>query len=978
MHAQRRVRFISMWLVVAVAAACSDPDKGPQAMPDVGQQTDVGPDATTDSGRTDSSFDPDVNNDASEPLECDESYVLPEGQSYALKVTRLVEPRSIASLAGNYIASIPPLLLFAEGLGDGSDDDPVVLVGGVGEGVSYGFDDTPDTEHDVFAMHMGSINKTTCTYHVRLDGAVRELVVRSTADFVAIDLSGFSSATDGLFLRIDEVEFEGTFDADLVHLRDVVLKGKMSDEGVELLLEAARDVIPLSKEQAMQLLDPQRTGVILVELHLEGRRVVVDGFLESARRVDIAPRPEEPCCPDGSQLGDPVYPYLSWQDQGLQDDERELFQLAMTGLRSDPIVTMFATAEKHSETGEILYSVFSGAAVPEGSVTFRRIPGVDGGPQTYEVLSQHGRNPLENTDPFVLGTYEEFIMTGLNPAGVTYLEQGYDRIDERVVFVPAEEMNYPFGYERIAQNFDDPRAGDLIIFPASYATGGFGNHGHLNSLQSRSPLFISGPGVRTHLEAEEQELVTLGNGENALLVNGVARVVDIAPTVAAALGVARTTGVGPDGRLRDDVFLKWQDGRVLEEVFTPEALEQIANGEAVAERAIIIINDGLTNIEILYQSLSDHPDFSVDAYRRLLERGLAMRYGSITNFPSNTYPSHNSIGSGAWAGHHGILDNTFWLREYGTSASPIRDIFETEHLLGSAHPKLPIETLHEAVQRTFGTLASGDNLTASINQPSTRGAEFATLERRLPPGFVMASGADSVSFGGQTYLLPPADIADYAGVMDNGSLHTMASLFLDRHLNPQSGLPIPRYTIVNFGSTDSAGHAYGPHGNQERYVVISRVNERLGIMLNLLEHLELLDTTLIVLTSDHGMELQDNTRIEPKARALSTAGIAYRHAGWYIYFKQLDTEIVNHNLSAGAMGTLTLKAYDSDTRWGDERIGAPNVVVRVLEGGAAQEGMTNGDGLATLQIEVDPDADSLLLEFDSADWSPYRRRVSLR
>ncbi|MFU8804784.1 MAG: alkaline phosphatase family protein [Bradymonadaceae bacterium] len=971
------VRFLAACSVLLLTA-CSDPEDPPV------QTSDAGIDATPDIGDPvpdvvpldDVSADADLDEDTL-INECELEYVLPTGDSYALQITEFIEPRSIASLARGYLASVPPLLLFADGLTDGSSDDPVVLVGGVGERVSFGFDDTPETEHDVFAMHMGSLNATTCDYHVRLDGASQELVLRSTAEHVAIDLSGFSSATEGVHLRIDEVEFEGTFDEDLKHLNDVVLKGIISDEGIDILLEAARDIIPLSKEQAMGLLDPNDTGVVLVELRLKGRLVVVDGFLEAARDVDIEPRIEEPCCPEGSALGDPIYPYLIWQDQGIQDDERELFQLALTGLRADPLVTMVATAEKDPDTGEVRYSVYSGAAMAEGSVTYRRVAGVDGGPQTFEIISQTGLNPLAATDPYALGTYEEFLMVGLNPNDVTYAEKGYEAADDRVVFVPVEEMTYPFGYERLAHNFDDPRTGDLIVFPASYATGGFGTHGHLNSLQSRSPLFFSGPGVRSFEAAEQSEEATLGNGDPTLLVDGVARIVDIAPTIAAALGVARTTGVGPDGRFRDDVFLKWQDGRVLEEIFTDDALEKISNGEPVAERAIIIINDGLTNIEILYQALSTDPDFDIAAYRKLLHRGLALRYGSITNFPSNTYPSHNTLGTGAWAGHHGIIDNSFWLREVGAQVSPIRDLFETEYLLGSAHPNLPIETLHEAVIRTYGNLASDDNLTASINQPSTRGAEFASLERRLPEGFTLSEGADSVEFGGQTYVLPPADITDYAGVMDNGSLQTMARLFLDRHLAPETGLPVPRYTILNFGSTDTAGHAYGPHGNQERDVVISRVNERLAILLELLEYLDLLDTTLIVLTSDHGMELQDSSRMGWKTRALNTADIAYRHAGWYIYFKQLETDLVDNALTAGAEGALTLKAYDSDTRWGPELIGAIDVTIRVIEGGTAEDVRTNADGIATLEITVDAEADSVLLEFESDEWSPYRRRVAL-
>ncbi|MBA2660886.1 MAG: alkaline phosphatase family protein [Bradymonadaceae bacterium] len=968
-------------LLAGALAACSDPDPTPTApLPDASQEDDASGDTTTllDSGADASqdavSVEPDV---FVEP--CDVEYVLPPGESYALKLLRVSKPTSLASLINQQVGSVPPILLFADGLSDGQADDPVAMVGGIGVRTSFGFDDTPDTEHDIFAMDYRSISTSTCGYAFDLIGACSARVLTSSANFISIDLGGFSTATAGVSLRVDEVEFDGTFNEPLNRLEEITLKGLLSDEGVDALLEAVRDRIPMSKEQIMRLLDPDNTGIIPVEMHLEGRKVVVEGFTtpQSNEKADV--REEEACCPTGAAIGDPIYPYLTWQDQGIQDDERELFQLALNGLRADVNVAMIATAERDEDSGEVTYQIYSGGAVLAGELSFKRVAGEDGGPQTYETVRLSGQNPLQNVDPFAFGTVESFLDAAINPNDARYANQGYGVDDTRVGFVPVDEMSYPFAFERIAQNFDDPRTGDFLAMPASYAKGGIGNHGHLGSLQSRSPLFISGPGIRNAASAPDSGATVhqLLDGPDALLVDDVARIVDIAPTIAAALGIAKTTGVGPDGRFSDDVYLKWQDGRVLQEVFTEEAWAKIQNGEPVAERAIIIVNDGLTNIEILYQALSQDPEFDVDTYHRLLGRGLAYRYGSITNYPSNTYPSHNSLGAGAWAGHHGIIDNSFWIREKGITESPIRDIFETEYLLGSAHPKMPVETLHEAVVRSFGTLAETGNLAASINEPSSRGAELATLEKRYPAGFVPPSSADVVTIGLNTYPLPLADITDYGGVLDNASLQTFARVFLDHERAVANTLPVPRFTMVNFGSTDSAGHAYGPHGDQERHVVIARVNERLRIMLAVLEHLDLLDTTMIVLTSDHGMELQDTTRPAWTGASLATAGIRFRDVGASVYLKQLGSQVVSRNLSAGQGGSVTLKVIDHDSRFAEIPVAAPAVTVRVIDGAGAAVATTDDDGLVTLELLVDENATDVLLEFESDQWNTHRVRVSV-
>ena len=47
---------------------------------------------------------------------------------------------------------------------------------------------------------------------------------------------------------------------------------------------------------------------------------------------------------------------------------------------------------------------------------------------------------------------------------------------------------------------------------------------------------------------------------------------------------------------------------------------------------------------------------------KLTAAGAFFEFGAIGNFPANTFPGHNSIGTGCYSGHHGLLDNHYYDR----------------------------------------------------------------------------------------------------------------------------------------------------------------------------------------------------------------------------------------------------------------------------------------------------------------------------
>ncbi len=78
-----------------------------------------------------------------------------------------------------------------------------------------------------------------------------------------------------------------------------------------------------------------------------------------------------------------------------------------------------------------------------------------------------------------------------------------------------------------------------------------------------------------------------------------------------------------------------------------------------------------------------------------------LSHGSIVNFPSITWPSHSTILTGAWCGHHDVVNPTFHLREHRETVPIQGNVFETERYLSP-----DVETLYEVFKRVGGPARS--------------------------------------------------------------------------------------------------------------------------------------------------------------------------------------------------------------------------------------------------------------------------------
>jgi hypothetical protein len=494
-----------------------------------------------------------------------------------------------------------------------------------------------------------------------------------------------------------------------------------------------------------------------------------------------------------------------------------------------------------------------------GMIRFKRFAD-ERGALSFEVIERVDENPIANQDPFIVSTIAEELDAAARSG---------NRTDDpnRAYFEP-QALSHPYAYERIAQLFDSPRAPDLVVSPKAYAWGiQAGQHGALDVVQCRAPLVFSGPGVRRGL----------------FKLN--ARQVDVAPTIAQVMGFPKIAGRDGSGSTAE-VYLKRQDGKPLEEIIDTNA--------ARPERVYMFLLDGQTHSELRHQ-LDNNPG-AIPNLAGLIERGAMLSHGSIVNFPSITWPSHSTILTGAWCGHHDIVNPTFHLREHRETVPIQGNVFDGESYLSP-----DVETLYEVFKRVGGPAA----ITASIHEPQGRGADHAAFERRIvgDKARLKTLTAEMASDVSPRWAADNIPAMTREEIVDIRGMAQLIALF--EHCSDNDNAPV--FVAHEFVLTDGAGHDYGPHHEGTREALY-RTDKRIGAVLELLRSRGLLDSTLFVVTSDHGMAAQ---RVELKANPIgepARAGIQGVYAESMIYLRDLRIEIER----ARDLRSLRVTVLDND------------------------------------------------------------------
>ncbi|MCH8283647.1 MAG: alkaline phosphatase family protein, partial [Chloroflexi bacterium] len=505
-----------------------------------------------------------------------------------------------------------------------------------------------------------------------------------------------------------------------------------------------------------------------------------------------------------------------------------------------------------------------------GMVRFQRSYGADGGYE-YHVIETVGSNPIERQDPTAIATIEE----ELEAARLS----GHPTDDPTTAYIEPEQLTHPLAYERIAQLFDSPNAPDLVVNPKTYAFGRQpGQHGAMDVVQSRAPLIFSGPGVRAGVS------------------EGAASHVDIAPTIARLMRFPQIDGRDATGRPSSQVYFKRQDGRALDEII--DVAGDVTEGQA-AERTFLLHLDGLSNSELRFR-LEDGE--AIPNLRRIIERGHMFRYGSIVNFPSITWPSHNTIGTSCWGGHHDIVNPTYYLRETRETITPQGQQFDSAKFLGDE-----VETLYEAFHRVHGAWSGQEGaFTAAIHEPCTRGADHSVLERRIigDRDRLRAVTKECEADINPRWQADGEKKLQNIAIVDTRGIAQVLVLFSD------DSHPPPMFTFCELTLTDSVGHDHGAHSEALRDA-LDETDLRIGRLLRLLDERGLFESTLFVMTTDHGMAATKTELAANQVARLPEEGLKAVVPSPLVYLIDMAVEI--EPALDGRTATFTVLANDADS-----------------------------------------------------------------
>jgi predicted AlkP superfamily pyrophosphatase or phosphodiesterase len=465
----------------------------------------------------------------------------------------------------------------------------------------------------------------------------------------------------------------------------------------------------------------------------------------------------------------------------------------------------------------------------EGLVRFRRWRDADG-TVGYELLEHRGRVPFERGDPRALATLAQEI----EAAGGTSLP------------VADDLQHWPDLPRRLSNHFDHEDAADLVyvpkggVLPDGHAiAGGGGGHGVPDATQSRAPLVIAGPGVASGLRIDEP-----------------VRLIDVAPTLAEAIGIAP---LAETGRL-----LRGQDGRSLLGMLGPSDASR-------AQRALLVVLDG-TSSTVFRDEL--------DAGRlpnigRLVARGARFDHGAIAEFPTVTWTNHTSLLTGADAGRHGVLGNVWYDRERAvrhiTAAQGQARIANSSGLLDDR-----VETLYEAAARTFGD----DVQTIAIGAPQARGATHAPLDGQGMLRFV----ADTPGMVGEMRRSSGSvyDEAARAASEDYRTASTVQHVSTSALVKALDSGRDPKVAMLELQLTDDMAHVAGPQHDLSRRA-LQEGDRQLGRLMEALDRNGKLDSTIVAVTADHGSEHQLAGASGGFAEAIRASGVDALDADGLVY-----------------------------------------------------------------------------------------------
>jgi predicted AlkP superfamily pyrophosphatase or phosphodiesterase len=249
------------------------------------------------------------------------------------------------------------------------------------------------------------------------------------------------------------------------------------------------------------------------------------------------------------------------------------------------------------------------------------------------------------------------------------------------------------------------------------------------------------------------------------------------------------------------------------------------------DRCVILVSvDGLAGFYL------DDPRAELPTLRRLAREGARAK-GLACSFPTVTWPNHTTLVTGVEPARHGVIGNNYLDRQTAKSVPLIPDpLFDKDQIV-----KTP--TIYDVAHQA-GLVTSG------IIWPATRNAK--TLDWTVPD---MGGEEAWPKYGTARWLteLRAADIpvdrhATWVKEQSGGVQRDWLYTRLARHVLEHHA---PNLVLIHLVEVDHVQHRFGPR-TPEAYWSVSYADDRLGDLVEAIEHSPYKDKTTLIVASDHG------------------------------------------------------------------------------------------------------------------------------
>ena len=293
-----------------------------------------------------------------------------------------------------------------------------------------------------------------------------------------------------------------------------------------------------------------------------------------------------------------------------------------------------------------------------------------------------------------------------------------------------------------------------------------------------------------------------------------------------------------------------------------------------------------------------------------------------------------------------MVNPTYYLRETRETVTPQGQVWDTAKYVSDG-----VETLYEAIHRVHGTTGV---ITASLNEPCVKGAAHSTLERRL---LVDSDILRETARANRDDTNPrwkeegQEHVYRYSGTDIQATAQSLL-LFSDETQPP------PVFTYHESSLTDAVGHDYGPHHEAMRDALIE-TDKRIGKILSLMDRRGLFDSTLFVISADHGMAPIDIDLAADPAQAVIDAGLKAVVTSPLIYL--LDIDVLVEASPDGRTVTITVAENDVNSHGERPPVQGAEVAVVGAGGKVLAEATTDAYGVAGLPLAVGVDPETLVI-----------------